>query len=91
MEWRALCACLALAACASGAAPTEAPATERAPPVHQRVINQLLIPPPEGNADLGGAGSRLDNPAREGPSSLPALDARQRTDRSTRRDRVARR
>ena len=55
MEWRALCACLALAACASGAAPTETPATERAPPVHQRVINQLLIPPPEGNADLGGA------------------------------------
>jgi hypothetical protein len=50
-----LSACVALAACATAAAPSQAPSAQRDPPVHQRVINRVMSPPPEGDEDLGGA------------------------------------
>ena len=50
-----LSACIALAACATAAAPSQAPSAPRDPPVHQRVINRIMTPAPEGDEDLGGA------------------------------------
>ena len=50
-----LSACIALAACATAAAPSQAPSAPRDPPVHQRVINRVMTPAPEGDEDLGGA------------------------------------
>jgi hypothetical protein len=54
MWLRAILSTFALAACVTAHAP-EQQRQERPPPVHQRVIDQILTPPPEGDADLGGA------------------------------------